>query len=330
MLEVEDYVEGIQKLRPDIVIGMGDVLFGHKPGVKRADKMGDRTLAWVDALARGIEEEENESGPTDAALFAPILPIDRDIQSWYLNALRDELNGKVSGTVLYDIHSIEAIPSNLQHLPKLYVGTLEGPHKILHAISMGIDLFTIPFATEATEAGIALDFLFPSTTSNEPLKENTECEPLGLDLWSTAYATDLSPLRDGCTCYTCTSHHRAYVQHLLNAREMLAWVLLQIHNHHTLDMFFESIRASLRDGSFEQLREAFQDRYQAELPVKTGQGPRVRGYTFKSEKGEPRRNPIAWSKEMNGGEENLAESAVPDPADDAEDLEGRGFAKKAK
>ena len=64
-----------------------------------------------------------------------------------------------------------------------------------------------------------------------------ELEPLGLDLWSPTYATDLSPLREGCECYACGSHHRAYVRHLLDAKEMLGWVLLQIHNHHTLDVF---------------------------------------------------------------------------------------------
>ena len=322
-------MEGVQKLRPDIVIGMGDVLFGHKPGKKRADIMGDRTLSWVEALAEAMEGQD-ETATMSTALFAPILPVDKEVQSWYLNALRDELSEKVSGLVIYEIYSVEAVPPNLQHLPKLYVGELDGPHKLLDAIALGVDLFTIPFVTKATEAGIALNFRFPpKTSSNGPTKGYADREQLGLDLWSSTYATDLSPLREGCACYTCTSHHRAYVQHLLNAREMLGWVLLQIHNHHNLDVFFDNIRASLREGDFETRKQAFLDQYLKEMPVTAGQGPRARGYTFKSEKGEPRRNPVAWSKEMGSGKEILAESVVPKPSDGAEDLEGRGFAERA-
>ena len=323
-------MEAVQKLRPDIVIGMGDVLFGHTPGVKRADSMGDRTLAWVDALAKEMEEEEGETANT--ALFAPLLPIDKEIQSWYLTALRDELSEKISGLVLYETRSIEAVPANLQNLPKLYVGKLDGPHRLLDAINLGIDIFTVPFVNEASDAGIALNFSFPSVpASNEPLSDNQALLPLGLDLWSTTYAIDLSSLGEGCECYACKSHHRAYIQHLLNAKEMLGWVLLQIHNHHTLDIFFEGVRGSLRNGNFERQKEAFQDTYQRELPAKTGQGPRMRGYTFKSVgKGEPRKNPVAWSRDLNDGTENLAEDVLPDSKDDAGDLKEKDFAKKSE
>ena len=302
MLECEDYVEAVQKLRPDIVVGMGDVLFGHRPGVKRADKMGDRTLAWMEALVEGMERGDAESMST--ALFAPMLPIDRHIQSWYLSALRDELADKISGVTLYETRSIEAIPQNLNHLPRLYLGELEGPHGLLDAISTGIDIFTLPFVNKATDSGIALNFLFGSPTTTERVVgvEGQALEPLGLDLWSASFSTDLSPLRDGCECYACKNHHRAYVQHLLNAKEMLGWVLLQLHNHHTIDLFFQSVRNSIRSGQFEQHRQDFHRTYQRDLPVKTGEEPRVRGYTIKSVgRGEPKKNPPGWNREITSG-----------------------------
>lgn len=330
MLECEEYVEAVQKLRPDIVVGMGDVLFGHRPGVKRADKMGDRTLAWIEALAEGIESTSNAS--TSPALFVPLLPIDRDVQSWYLNALRDELSEKVSGLVLYETHSIEAVPKNLNHLPKLYIGELDGPHKLLDAISVGIDIFTLPFVNKATDAGIALDFVFEA--SNYPnqtdIMNNQNLQPLGLDLWSTSFATDLSPLREGCECYACGFHHRAYLQHLLNAKEMLGWVLLQVHNHHTMDVFFERVRQCVRSGNFELQKKHFQETYQQELPTKTGQGPRIRGYSVKSVgRGEPKKNSSPWSRELHDGKGGLAESSLPDPNGDADDLEEKGVGEKA-
>ena len=269
MLEYTDYIEAVQKLRPDIVLGMGDVLFGHKPGVKRRDMMGDRTLAWMKGLVKGMTDEE--TGIPRTALFAPILPIEAEQQSYYLDALQDELSDNISGLVLYDIASINAISPTLHHLPRLSLAPISTPHDLLSAISLGHDMFTIPFITSASDAGIALSFSFPGPTQ-EP---NTPTAlPLGIDMWSPTHSTSLSPLYPNCTCYTCTHHHGAYLQHLLNAKEMLGWVLLQLHNHHIIDEFFAAVRGSIRQSSFEEDRIAFHKLYTAELPEKTGQGPR--------------------------------------------------------
>ena len=268
MLESSDYVEAVQKLRPDIVLGMGDVLFGHKPGVKRQECMGDRTLAWVNQLVSGMKDEEE--GTTRTAFFAPILPIEAGLQNWYLDSLQEELASHVAGLVLYDNASIDAVPKSLQHLPRLSLAELNSPHKLLDAINLGNDIFTVPFINEATDAGIALDFQFPCSSN----VANGSRLPLGIDMWSSLLATDLSPLRETCGCYSCTNHHRAFVQHLLNAKEMLGWVLLQIHNHHIMNAFFAGVRQSIREESFEVDRACFGNVYVADLPAKTGQGPR--------------------------------------------------------
>jgi queuine tRNA-ribosyltransferase subunit QTRTD1 len=266
MVENDYYTEAIQKLRPDIVVGMADVLFGHKPGKKRTEIMGDRTLAWVKGLIAGMEDDEE--GTPRTALFAPILPIEAEQQSYYLDALKDDLKESLAGLVLYDEASADAIPKGLRHLPRLFLGETNSPHKLLDAVALGIDIFAIPFIIEATEAGIALDFSFPAKNyADTPL-------PLGVDMWSSSHATNLSPLRKDCDCYACANHPRAFVQHLLNAKEMLGWVLLQLHNHHIIDGFFAGIRSGIRNGSFDDDREAFEKSYTAELPAKTGQGPR--------------------------------------------------------
>lgn len=59
-----------------------------------------------------------------------------------------------------------------------------------------------------------------------------------------------APLSKGHGC-------RAYIHHLLDAREMLATMLLDVHNTHHLQRFFAAIRASLRDGTFAALRGHF-------------------------------------------------------------------------
>ena len=45
---------------------------------------------------------------------------------------------------------------------------------------------------------------------------------------------DTQPLRPGCTCYACSTHSRAYIQHLIQAKELLSELLLFVHNLHEL------------------------------------------------------------------------------------------------
>ena len=221
--------------------------------------MGDRTLAWLQELISVMEDEED--GAPRTALFAPILPIEAEQQTYYLEALQDELRDSVSGLALYDLASVEAIPKNLRDLPRLSLSAATSPHEILDAMALGIDTFTIPFISETTDAGIALDFTFPAHS-------DAQCEgrlPLGVDMWSTTFASDSSPLSMDCQCYTCLNHHRAFVHHLLNAKEMLGWVLLQLHNHHSVDKFFTGARDSIQNGSFESDRVKFEKLYATEV-----------------------------------------------------------------
>lgn len=269
MLESEDYVEAAQKLRPDVVLGLADVVYGPKPGVKRLDKMGDRTLAWLKELIDGMKDESMDTART--ALFAPILPIEKELQTNYLEQLEeDDLKRNVKGLVLFDPTSVTAIPSTLHHLPRLSVSSPSSPQTLLSAIALSIDIFTIPFIPSATDAGIALTFSFPPP---QPPPANPTL-PLGLDMWSPNHSSSLSPLQHGCPCYTCTHHHRAYIQHLLAAKEMLGWVLLQLHNHRVMDGFFAGVRGSIARGTFDAEAACFERVYAAELPAKTGQGPR--------------------------------------------------------
>jgi queuine tRNA-ribosyltransferase len=64
---------------------------------------------------------------------------------------------------------------------------------------------------------------------------------------------------------------------------MLGWALIQIHNHAILSGFFAGIRASIEADTFDADVAAFERYYESALPEKTGQGPRVRGYQFRSE-----------------------------------------------
>lgn len=316
-LSNKQYISYIGKLKPDIAIGLGDVPYGTVAGKKRTAKMSDRTAKWLGELLQ-------ERSATQA-IFAPVLPIDIQDQWEFLDGLADDLAG-ADGLAFYDSNLLPDIPATtaLSALPRLSLDEPASPHHILRQIDLGMDVFTIPFISFATDAGIALDFRFPSpvtaTDSSSPL-------PLGIDMWTPSFATSVTPLSEFCTCYACTSHHKAFVQHLLAAKEMLGWVLIQVHNHHVLSQFFASIRDSIRGGTFDKDSETFARAYESELPEKTGQGPRVRGYHFKSEgPSEKKKNKAAWGN-LRSDDQTLDQGGLV-PEDSATELAEKGFAEK--
>ncbi|GME66355.1 Queuine tRNA-ribosyltransferase-like protein [Neofusicoccum parvum] len=325
-LSSEYYASAAQKLKPDIVIGLGDIMHGHiKPSLRRMDKMGDRTSLWMKDIIAGKGGLDKTKKDSVYNIFAPILPISKELQSWYLNDLVDELKPSISGLALYDSSSLADIPDELSELPRLSLGNPTSPQRLLHEISLGMDVFTIPFISAATDAGIVLDFDFP--VKSQPPSPGSERKQLGIDFWLPHHATDLSPLTPGCECYACKKHHRAYLQHLLVAKEMLGWVLIQIHNHHVMDLFFAGVRKSIEAGTFEEDKAAFEQIYVDQLPEKTGQGPRLRGYQFTSSgPGEAKKNPSAY-KMLDERKEVLEESITPGSGTDAKDLEEKGFAE---
>ncbi|KZF20314.1 tRNA-guanine transglycosylase family protein [Xylona heveae TC161] len=334
-LESEDYAEAARKLQPDIVIGLADIVFGQKPGLKRMQKMGDRTGWWMEHLVAACSEqpemsEHKQKHNKKPAIFAPVLPMSQGQQHFYLNQLEEELRGHIAGLTLYDPTSVTEIPPGLASLPRMSLDGPKSPSDILYRISLGIDLFAIPFICEATDAGIALDFTFPAPKG----VATSEPKQLGTDMWSSEFAGDISPLQDGCTCYTCTRHHKAYIQHLLVAKEMLGWTLLQIHNERVMNEFFAGIRATIAEDTFETERKIFENAYHSELPEKTGQGPRVRGYQFKvNGPNEPKKNQASYTTLDDSRqciEEAAAAAAIPSPGEDADDLAAKGFAEKAE
>lgn len=268
-LRAEDYAEAVEELKADIVIGLGDIPYGRALGSKRIEKATDRSIQWITDHVN--MRKEAPAGTAQAKLFAPLLPVSCANQHFYLDCLAQEVANDVSGLAVYDLISLEDMPEALSHLPRLGFTTPKTPHEVVQHITLGIDIITIPFISAATDAGIALDFSFPAPPSSV---SNHTAVPLGLDMWFSTHAVDLSPLTEGCKCYACIKHHRAYVQHLLVAKEMLGWVLLQIHNHHIIDLFFQGIRQSIADGSFEQDVKHFERVYEDQLPEGTGQGPR--------------------------------------------------------
>ncbi|PSR85816.1 tRNA-guanine(15) transglycosylase-like protein [Coniella lustricola] len=326
------YIDLIATLKPDIAIPLADLAYSSTAASKKQGKgivkMCERTEEWMEQLHKSLDSDELPASNT--AIFAPTLPAPLPLQWHYLSRLSEDFLDKLSGLAVYDtsiLPELERYPPLLP-LPRLTLDAPSTPHDILRQISLGVDVFLLPFVNAVSDAGVAMSFQFPppspspksspndasilttttSLSSSPPPPQtttttnSTELLPLGTDLTFPANAASLDPLVPNCACHTCTAHHRAYIHHLLNAREMLAWTLLQLHNHHTMAQFFSGVRASLATSKaqFEQDCALFFKTYEPELPIGSGTRPRARGYHFKSELGDEKRNVVTWQLLQEG------------------------------
>lgn len=137
-----------------------------------------------------------------------------------------------------------------------------GAMQLLDAVGCGVDIFDTAYSVLATEAGYALTFPIPSQPAYSR-EDMTTPEPdlmLGADdtkmnVWAEAYRRDPSPLLKGCDCFTCRNHSRAYVHHLLMSHEMLAHVLLEMHNTHHMLCFMRALQNAIEHGKLADFRK---------------------------------------------------------------------------
>ncbi len=118
------------------------------------------------------------------------------------------------------------------------------PEDLFMGIENGVDLFDCVLPTRLGRNGTAYTKRGKVHLSNA------------------AFRTDLSPIDEGCACYTCTNYSRAYVSHLFHGKEMLAGTLASIHNLHFIVNLVKKIRQSIFDGTFAQYKKEFLSTYQ--------------------------------------------------------------------
>lgn len=258
--------------------------------------MAERTDDWMNQFL-GLDGRADKLRAAGVSVFAPVLNTPYPLQWQYLNSLAEDHAGRLSGLAVYGVDVLRELLEEheaLEPLPRLSMQFPASPHDVLAQIAAGIDMCTIPFINDASDAGVVLDFQFPP-----PAAAAAAPRPLGINMWSSDHLVSFTPFVEGCPCYACKRHNRAYVRHLLEVNEMLAWILLQIHNHHVMSTFFESIRSVLETSTAASFREhvrSFAAAYEAEIPQGTGTRPRTRGYHFKSEAGQGKANAPKWEK----------------------------------
>ncbi len=128
------------------------------------------------------------------------------------------------------------------HKPRYLMG-VGTPLDLVEGIRRGIDIFDCVLPTRLARHNAAM-------TDNGRM-----------NMMNAQYATDERPISETCTCYTCQNYSRAYIRHLIQAREFLSGTLLSIHNIHTLLNLTRNLRTAIIEGRFER----FADNYLANL-----------------------------------------------------------------
>jgi queuine tRNA-ribosyltransferase len=130
------------------------------------------------------------------------------------------------------------------HKPRYLMG-VGAVDDIVHAVRRGVDIFDCVLPTRLARHGAAM------TRTGR------------LNISAQRYAHDSRPIEDGCACYTCAHFSRAYLRHLIMAREMLGATLLSLHNLQVLLTLVRDLRAAIVNGTFDQYADAFLAQYLA-------------------------------------------------------------------
>lgn len=114
------------------------------------------------------------------------------------------------------------------------VGT---PANILEAVERGVDFF---------------DCVYPSRNGRHGHVYTSQGKR---NLFNARYSTDARPIEEGCGCPACRHYSRAYIRHLLKAKEMLGMRLCVLHNLYFYNHLMEEIREALEEERFEAYKK---------------------------------------------------------------------------
>ena len=127
------------------------------------------------------------------------------------------------------------------HLPvdkPTYLMGVGTPANILEAVDRGVDFF---------------DCVYPSRNGRHGHVYTNQGK---INLFNAKYELDDSPIEEGCQCPACQKYSRAYIRHLLKAKEMLGMRLCVLHNLYFYNTMMEEIRDAIDAGCYKEYKEA--------------------------------------------------------------------------
>ena len=202
----------------------------------------ERTARWLERCRiemnrlNGLEDTVNPKqllfGINQGAVF-------EDIRIDHAKRIAEmELDGyAVGGLAVGESHEemYHILDVTVPYLPKdkpTYLMGVGTPANILEAVERGVDFFDCVYPTRNGRHG----HLYTNHGK--------------INLFNAKYELDARPIEEGCGCPTCRRYSRAYIRHLLKAKEMLGLRLCVMHNLYFYNTMMEEIRDALDAGDF--------------------------------------------------------------------------------
>ena len=199
----------------------------------------DKELRRLNSLDDTVNKEQMLFGINQGAVF-------EDIRIEHAKRISElDLPGyAIGGLAVGETHEemyriIECTVPNLPSDKPVYLMGVGTPANILEGVERGIDFF---------------DCVYPSRNGRHGHLYTHKGK---INLFNAKYEKDLRPIEEGCMCPACRSHSRAYIRHLLKAKEMLGMRLCVLHNLYFYNNLMEEIRNSLDEGNFAGFKKSF-------------------------------------------------------------------------
>ena len=207
----------------------------------------DRTTRWLqrckDEMAR-LNTLEDTVNPHQLLFGINQGAIYDDIRIAHAETIsKMDLDGyAVGGLAVGETHEemYRILDSVVPHLPvnkPTYLMGVGTPANILEAVSRGIDFF---------------DCVYPSRNGRHGHVYTNFGK---INLFNAKYELDSRPIEEGCQCPACRHYSRAYIRHLLKAKEMLGMRLCVLHNLYFYNTMMEEIRNALDEGCYEEYKQ---------------------------------------------------------------------------
>lgn len=227
-----------ENLGADIIMAFDECRFPYD--VANNEAALERTHTWAERCLKAKTRN-------DQALFGiiqgGIYPELRKRSADYLNSMDFPgyaIGGLSVGETKPETLSIlELVDEYLPVNKPRYLMGVGSPEDLVTGVQRGIDIFDCVLPTRLARHHVAITRIGRVNIANA------------------RYFSDPLPLDQNCTCYTCRNFTRAYLRHLVMAKEMLAATLLTIHNLATLVLLMNDIRQAIMVGHFEQFATDF-------------------------------------------------------------------------
>ncbi len=206
----------------------------------------DRTARW---LARYKNEMDRLNSLPDTINRQQMLfginqgGIYEDIRIRHAQQITElDLDGyAVGGLAVGESHEemyriLEAVVPHLPAEKPAYLMGVGTPANILEAVDRGIDFF---------------DCVYPSRNGRHGHVYTNQGKR---NLFNAKYELDEAPIEEGCQCPACRTYSRAYIRHLLKAKEMLGMRLCVLHNLYFYNTMMEEIREAIEAGRYQEYK----------------------------------------------------------------------------